>query len=147
MEQQSSVAAVILIVEDHPPTLKVVQELLSAAFPTCWLLAADSAERALELCVQNPPHVVVMDIVLPGMDGIEATRRIKTLLPATCVVVHSSQDRDVYRQASAAAHANKFVTKNRTFDDLVPAIHALLRSGTAPPMACRDFQTLPHVFC
>ena len=130
MKQQNSIAPAILIVEDHPPTLGVVQELLSAAFPACRLLAAGSAEQALELCAQTPPHVVIMDIVLPGMDGIEATRRIKSLLPDTCVVMHSSHDLEMYRKASAAAGASGFVTKYRTFDDLVPAISALLPTGS-----------------
>ena len=130
MKQQNSIAPAILIVEDHPPTLAVVQELLLAAFPACRLLAAGSAEQALELCARTPPHVVIMDIVLPGMDGIEATRRIKSLLPDIRVVMHSSHDLEIYRQASAAAGASGFVTKNRTFDDLVPAISALLPPGS-----------------
>lgn len=137
MKQQNSIAPAILIVEDHPPTLKVVQELLSAAFPACRLLAAGSAEQALELCAQTPPHVVIMDIVLPGMDGIEATRRIKSLLPDTCVVMHSSHDLDIYRQASAAAGASGFVTKNRTFDDLIPAVNALLPTVLPRPGGSR----------
>jgi DNA-binding NarL/FixJ family response regulator len=136
MKQQNAIALAILIVEDHPPTLKIVQELLSAAFPGCRLLAAGSAEQALELCAQTPPQVAIMDIALPGMDGIEATRRIKSLLPDTQILIHSSHDMQIYRDGSAAAGASGFVTKNRTFDDLVPAISALLppafpRSGGA----------------
>jgi DNA-binding NarL/FixJ family response regulator len=121
--------ATILIVEDHTPTLTAVQALLSAAFPGCRLLAADSGERALELCASDTPHVVVMDIALPGLDGIEATRRSKSLLPDTRVVMHSSHDLDIYRDAAAAAGASAFVAKSRTFSDLVPAITALLPSG------------------
>jgi DNA-binding NarL/FixJ family response regulator len=118
--------ATILIVEDHTPTLTAVQALLSAAFPACRLLAADSGERALELCTSDTPQVVVMDIALPGIDGIEATRRSKSLLPDTRVVMHSSHDLDIYRDAAAAAGASAFVAKSRTFSDLVPAITALL---------------------
>ena len=76
MEKINGLTAIILVVEDHAPTLASVSALISAAFPACRVLAAESAERALDLCASHAPHVAVMDIALPGIDGIEATRRI-----------------------------------------------------------------------
>lgn len=124
MGQHNQIA--IMVVEDHPPTLAAVQALVSVACPECRVLGAESAERALELCAEHAPQVVIMDIALPGIDGIEATRRIKAMLPDTRVVVHSSHDMQVYRDGAAAAGASAFVTKSRTFTDLVPAIARLL---------------------
>ena len=127
----SQVAATILIVEDHPPMRAAVHELLSVAFPACRILAAESAEQALDLCASDAPCVVVMDVVLPGIDGIEATRRIKARLPGTAIVIHSSHDMAMYRDAAAAAGASAFVTKRKTLSDLVPAIAGLLPPSPA----------------
>ena len=137
----SQVAATILIVEDHPPMLAVVHELLAIAFPACRVLAAESAEQAFELCAKDAPCVVVIDIVLPGIDGIEATRRIKARLPDTAVVMHSSHDMAMYRDAAAAAGASAFVPKYKTFTELVPAITSLL----PPSPASRESRALPCI--
>lgn len=116
----------ILIVDDHRLTLDLLQTMVSAAFPACRVLTADSGERALELCATQAPHIIVMDISMGGIDGIEATRRIKLLLPDTQVVMHSGNDAEIYRKASAAAGTAAFVSKSRTSCDLIPAISALL---------------------
>jgi DNA-binding NarL/FixJ family response regulator len=129
MEKKDQSTLVILIVEDHPPTLTAVQTLVSGAFAGCRTLGAQDGETALALCASDPPHLVIMDILLPGVDGIETTRRIKSLLPATRIIMHSSHDLPVYREGSSAAGADGFVTKSRTFTDLVPALRSVLPPG------------------
>ena len=113
--------------------LAAVRALLSAAFPACRILTAESAERALELCASDTPCVVVMDIVLPGIDGVEATRRIKARLPDIAVVMHSSHDMAMYRDAAAAAGASAFVSKHKTHSELVPAVSGLLPADLRAP--------------
>jgi DNA-binding NarL/FixJ family response regulator len=120
---------IIMVVEDHPPTLSALLELLEAAFPQCALLAAEGAERALELCAAAAPDVVIMDIALSGMSGIDATLRIKALLPDTRVVMHSSYDMRVYREGAAAAGASAFVRKGKAGSELVPVVADLLAKG------------------
>lgn len=122
-------AVTIMVVEDHPATLAALLELLEAAFPGCALLAAEGAERALELCGAAAPDVVIMDIALSGMSGIEATLRIKALQPETRVVMHSSYDMRVYRDGAAAAGASAFVKKSKVTSELVPVVARLLAAG------------------
>lgn len=116
----------IMVVEDHPATLAALLELLGAAFPRCALVAAEGGERALELCAAAAPDVVIMDIALSGMSGIEATLHIKALLPDTRVVMHSSYDMRVYREGAAAAGASAFVRKGKAGSELVPVVADLL---------------------
>jgi NarL family two-component system response regulator LiaR len=133
MQKPLHLTATILIVEDHQQTRAAMEALLSKAFPTYRILGVDSAERAYEVCTSECPRAVVMDIVLPGVDGIKATRHIKSLSPAISVVIHSSYDIDIYHDESAAAGASAFVAKSRTFKDLVPAlVNVLPPAGAAP---------------
>src|SRR5262245_11599658 len=125
----SGAVTTIMVVEDHPATLVALVELLAAAFPECRLVAAARAEQALHLCAGAAPHVVVMDIALPGMSGIEATQRIKAAWPETRVVMHSSYDMRVYREGAAAAGASAFVRKSKVVTELVPVVASLLAAA------------------
>ena len=122
-------AVTIMVVEDHPATLAALLELLEAAFPRCALVAAEGGERALELCAAAAPDVVIMDIALAGMSGIDATLHIKALLPDARVVMHSSYDMRVYREGAAAAGASAFVRKGKAGSELVPVVADLLAKG------------------
>jgi len=116
----------LLIVEDHPATLSALSLMLSRAFPHCVLLAAASGEAAMALCLTETPTVVVMDISLPGMNGLEATRAILRKSPQTKVLVHSSSDLAIYRESAKASGAIAFVSKADTARELIPMVQTLL---------------------
>jgi DNA-binding NarL/FixJ family response regulator len=122
----SAAAITLLVVDDHAGVRQTVMTLVSSEFPHWRVLEAGCAEDALTLCGTEQPDLIVLDIKLPGMDGFEATRRIKESWPQTVVVMHSSSDMPVYRDASLAAGAAAFVGKGRNSRTLVPLIASLL---------------------
>jgi DNA-binding NarL/FixJ family response regulator len=133
-EAAATLAFTLMVVDDHAAIRETVMTLVAAQYPRCRLLAAASAEEALELCSAERPDLIVLDIMLPGMDGFEATRRFKELCPETVIVMHSSSDQAVYQVASLAAGASAFVGKGRNSRTLVPVIASLM-PGRLPTQA------------
>jgi len=115
----------MLVVEDHPAMRDAVMALLDMAFPGSQIRAVNSAENALPMCDTDLPQIIIMDIALPGMSGIEATRQLTSRHPNIQVVMHSNSDMPVYREESLAAGACAFVSKGRTSQDLIPVISGL----------------------
>lgn len=78
------------------------------------------------MSLENNPILVVMDVALPEMNGIEATRKIKAAQPETQVVILTIHDEPVYRLDAESAGACAFVGKDRAHSSLVPLLHRLL---------------------
>jgi DNA-binding NarL/FixJ family response regulator len=115
-----------LVVEDHEATRQAIAALLALAFPGSRVRTADSAELALQACSVHPPDVVILDIALPHMNGLEAARQLAAQHPEVRIVMHSNHDSEVYRDEALAAGARGFVSKARTATELVPAVARLV---------------------
>ncbi len=118
----------ILIVEDHQGVRKSLREWLGFSFPQYQLLEATSGEEAVTMVQTTSPCLVIMDIGLPGMSGIEAAVTIKKSLPSTQVVMLTVYDDDDYRKHVAAAGASAYVTKRNVKTDLLPTIRRILEA-------------------
>ena len=68
----------VLYVEDNPANMRLVEQLLKT-FPDIVLIGAETAEDGIEIAQQQQPHLILMDINLPGMDGYEALVELKKL--------------------------------------------------------------------
>lgn len=133
MEKGPSPDGGILIVDGHRLTIDLLLDLLASAFPALAMRTAGSAEEALALCRAALPQVVIMDIELPGVSGIDAARQIKALSPAVGVVMHSSHDHAIYREQCVAAGTDGFVSKARSYAELIPAVSRLLSPQPESP--------------
>jgi DNA-binding NarL/FixJ family response regulator len=116
----------LLIVEDHATLRASLRDWMRSAFPDCQVLEAQSGEEAVELAAAHRPRLVLMDISLPGMNGIEATRQIKDTLPQTSVVMLSIHAAQRYRMEAEAAGASAYVTKAKMRTELIPTVTGLL---------------------
>jgi DNA-binding NarL/FixJ family response regulator len=91
---------------------------------------AGTGSEAVELALKLTPDVVILDVEMPEMDGIEAARRISAALPATRIVALSMYDNVHYRQRMQSAAAIAYVRKSQPIDELVAAISASVRYRT-----------------
>ena len=116
----------ILIVEDNDSVRKSLREWLQVAFPKYQFIEAASGEQAIDIMQAKSPCAVIMDISLPGMNGIEATRHIKSTMPTTQVVILTIHEEEAFRADAKTAGASAFVTKRVMRKELVPALTAIL---------------------
>jgi len=122
--------ATILIVEDHDIMRRSLRDWLEVAFPQCHVVEAASGEEAVAIARAKSPQLVLMDIGLPQMNGIEATRQIKAAMPAVQVVMLTIYEDDAYRADAAAAGASAYVPKRMMHTELLPTLAALLTAQT-----------------
>ena len=123
--------ATILIVEDHNDVRKALRDWLGLEFHQHRVIEAASGEEAITLARIESPCVVIMDIRLPGMNGIETTRQIKAALPSTQIVMLTIRTGDIYCAHAKAAGASAYVTKQRICNELGPTLAELLADCSA----------------
>ena len=116
----------IMIVDDHVNLRRLLHEWLSDELPGCSFVEMRTANEALTYCRQESPNVIIMDIDMPGINGIDATSRVKSILPDTKVVILTVHDNGLYKEAAMKAGATAFVNKRRLYDDLVPVLSDLV---------------------
>jgi DNA-binding NarL/FixJ family response regulator len=117
----------VLLVEDHQVVREGLRSLLRAEQDLDLVAEAPSGEAALALAAEHAPDVVVMDLGLPGLGGVEATRRLRKSCPAAQVVVLSMHDDAATVDRALRAGARGYVLKGRGFASLCEAIRTVRR--------------------
>ena len=115
----------IMLVDDHAIMCEGIQALLSIHDDLEIVGAASEGKEAIEKALELGPDVIIMDIAMPKMDGLEATRRIMKRNPKTKVVVLTQHDNKQYILSAIKAGASGYVPKKALGTDLVTAIRAV----------------------
>lgn len=115
----------ILLADDHVLVRQGIRQFLEDEDDMMVIAEADDGEQAVRLVEQHRPDVVVLDIRMPGMTGVEAARRIKADYPGVRVLVLTAYDDDPYVFALLQAGADGYVLKTAGADELVRAVRTV----------------------
>ncbi len=134
----------VLIVDDHAVVRQGVRGYLEAQPDISIAGEAASGEEAVRLAADQVPDVVLMDLVMPGMDGVEATRRVRRVSPRSQVVVLTSYHEDVHIFPAIKAGALSYLLKDVGPEELAAAVRAAARGEAMlhPHVATRVMQEL-----
>ena len=115
----------VLIVDDNPETRENIRKLLQFESNVEVVGAARTGLEGIELATETQPHVVLMDINMPDMDGIAATEAIRRKLPFTQIVILSVQYDPKYMQKAMLVGARNFLAKPPAIDELINTIQTV----------------------
>lgn len=129
----------IMIVDDHEMVRKGAIGYLEAQADLVVVAEAGTGEEAVMLAREHIPDVVLMDLVMPGMDGVETTRKVKDVSPRTQIIVLTSYHQDEHIFPALKAGAISYLLKDVKARDLVEAIHRAARGEATlhPRVAAR----------
>jgi len=119
----------VLLVDDHPVVREGLRTMLSTATDIEVVAEAGDGFEAVDKASELQPHVILMDLRMPNLDGIEATRRIKSQIPSTSVIVLTIYDNDAYIVDAVRAGAGGYLLKDASRDLLIHTIRAVNSGG------------------
>lgn len=116
----------ILIVDDHPTLREGLRSLLSSQPDFDIVGEAADGQEAIDSVARHHPDLVLMDISMPRMDGIAATREIKRKWPETKILAFTVHNTPEYITATLNAGADGYILKDSTRDKLISSIENIL---------------------
>ena len=126
----------ILLADDHD----IVRRGLKDLGTTCGLAGcaeAANGREAVELALQHRPHVAVIDLSMPELNGLEATRRIRQSLPDTEVLIFTMHESEELIREVLGAGARGYLLKSDAVRQLIPAVESLSQKSPTSPDVCR----------
>jgi len=130
----------IVVADDDLEYREIVRALLGPMSHTMTIVGeAADGEEALALVRRERPDIVITDLMMPRLNGVDLTRRIRRELPETKIILMSSFPEDAYRLMASDSGADTFLSKRVITSELLPAIADVIRrrlsggSGPLPP--------------
>jgi two-component system, NarL family, response regulator LiaR len=134
----------VLVVDDHSVVRQGVRTFL-AIQPNIEVIGeAESGEKAVALCAEFAPDVVLLDLLMPGMNGVETTRQIKAISPRSQVIILTSYHENEFILPAIQAGALSYLLKDVSPSDLVEAVNKAARGEAVlhPQIAVQIMQGL-----
>jgi DNA-binding NarL/FixJ family response regulator len=114
-----------LIVEDSAAFRKMIRDVLHSRFPAMKIEEEPDGRELFSKMDAFHPNIVLMDIRLPGENGLELTKKIKIAYPDVTVVILTSYDLPEYQQAARQSKADYFVSKDSRTSDLLGLVESI----------------------
>ena len=128
----------VLLVDDNSTFLRIATRFLEqdhAAIPpaiprprVAVVGTAGGGEEALAQAERLSPHVILLDLMMPGVGGLEIIPRLRAILPNVGIIALTLLDTSSYRSAALAAGADVFIAKSAMSTDLLPAIQQVMQA-------------------
>ena|SRR3989338_5965790 len=115
----------VLLVDDSPEFLRMATRFLAADPEVDLVGVALTGQDALVLVTGLQPDLILLDLIMPQMSGLEMTQQVKSLPNAPIVIILTGHDTPEYRSEAIVAGADGFVYKPELFHDLLPLMHRL----------------------
>lgn len=115
----------LLLVDDNHNFLRAAERLLTQSEDVAILGTASAGEEALRHAQDLQPQIILLDIALPDISGIELIPHLREELPEVGIIALTIMDTDIYEQAALAAGADALLSKATLFTDLLPTIRRI----------------------
>lgn len=135
----------ILVVDDHDLVRTGIVRMLSDVEGIEVVGEAESGEVAIKLTKELNPNVILMDVKMPGMGGLEATKKLLHWHPDVRIVAVTAYDDDLYPQRLLQAGAAGYITKGADLKEMIEAVHTVVRgeiymsNNVARQLAMKNF--------
>jgi DNA-binding NarL/FixJ family response regulator len=121
----------VILADDHTLVRQGIRQFLEEAGDITVVGEGASGEEALRLVAEHRPDIAILDVQMPGMGGLEATRQIKAGFPQVRVLILTAYEEDPYVFALLRAGASGYILKTADADDLLQAVRAVYRGESA----------------